>query len=66
MLAPVGDIIQGFQDGTDFFEFELEFEELTVTSSGSNTLIKVADTGELIATVLNVNPSLITAADFLT
>jgi len=63
--APQGDRITDFQDGIDFLEYELGFEALTITSSGSNTVLTDTATGEILATLVGVNSSQITEADFL-
>ncbi len=67
--APVGDIITDFQDGIDFFGVDLLFEELTVSrvviGGQVSSQISITETSELLATVVNVRPALITEFDFL-
>jgi len=62
------DTIQDFQNCTDFIALSggLTFGQLTITGNGNNTLIRVAETNELLATLNNVQAQTITAADFLT
>ncbi|WP_442948318.1 Ig-like domain-containing protein [Nostoc sp.] len=60
------DTIQDFSDRTDKIGLTggLRFGQLTISSSGSNTLIKFGS--ETLATLTGVNSSLITSADFVT
>lgn len=60
-----GDTIADFADGADWIALSgLSFGQLSITASGSNTLIKLGS--ETLATLTGVNSSLITAADFVT
>ncbi len=61
------DTITDFEDGLDSLGLagSLTFEQLTITSSTNNTLISIASSGELIATLTGVQSNLITAADFM-
>jgi hypothetical protein len=58
--APQGDRIQGFEKGVDFIDFD--FDLVTITSSGSNSVITLTETTEILATVINAQ---ITETDFL-
>lgn len=59
------DLIQGFEDGTDIIELEgIGFDDLDIVKSGSSTLIKVAATGEALATLSGINVGLVGADDF--
>lgn len=61
------DTILDFEDGQDLLGLlsgNLAFADLSITASESNTLISVANSGELLATLIDVNPSLIADADF--
>jgi len=59
------DVIQGFQDDSDRFQLVsgLTFNQLTIDSSDNNTTISFGN--QLLATIVKVNPNLITATDFL-
>jgi parallel beta-helix repeat protein len=60
--------IVGFEDGIDRIGLSggLVFGQLTLTGQGNDTLINVTSTGESLATLSNVNPSLLTSTDFVT
>jgi len=59
------DTITDYDDAEDFLAFAGEAVPLNVVASGNNTLIQVASSGELLATLLGVAPSLITTSDFV-
>ncbi|NEO57816.1 MAG: DUF4347 domain-containing protein [Okeania sp. SIO3B5] len=59
------DMIQRFEDGTDIIELQgIGFDDLDIVKSGSSTSIKVAATGETLATLSGINVSLVGADDF--
>jgi Ca2+-binding RTX toxin-like protein len=60
------DTINDYQDGSDTFALagNLSFNQLTLSSSGSATLIK--DGGEVLAKVNNTSPQELTSSDFVT
>jgi predicted outer membrane repeat protein len=60
--------IVDFEEGIDRIGLSggLSFGQLTLTGQGNDTLINVTSTGELLATVGNVNASLLTSTDFVT
>lgn len=64
--------ITDFEDGTDkisvtgLFGSKVSFGQLTISSSGSNTLISYNLNNSTLATLTGVNSSLITSADFVT
>jgi predicted extracellular nuclease len=62
------DVIQDYRDNNDLLALAggLTFEQLTLASSGSNTLIRVTATNELLATLNGVQLSALTATDFVT
>ncbi|WP_013325558.1 beta strand repeat-containing protein [Gloeothece verrucosa] len=59
------DTITDFQDGIDKIGLSggLSFGQLTITASGSNTLVKFGS--ETLASLTGINSSLITSADFV-
>lgn len=60
------DTITDFENGVDLISLvDLAFSDLTIASSGVNTLISVTTTSELLATLNNIDASLISGADFL-
>ena len=61
------DIIYDFEDGLDKIRIDgsLTFQDLQITQSGSSTLIKIAETGESLASLSNMNASLIGVDDFI-
>ena len=60
------DLIEGFEDGTDAIQLEgIVFGDLDISNVGSSTLIKVAATGENLATLLDIDSTLIGADDFI-
>ncbi len=61
------DIVADFEDGSDQIALagSLTFEQLSVSTSGSSTVLSLANNGELLATLNNVQSSLIAAEDFL-
>jgi hypothetical protein len=61
------DTIRDFALGEDFFQLGsgINYANLSITQSGSNALIKVAGSGEQLATVFGVQSSLITASHFV-
>jgi RTX calcium-binding nonapeptide repeat (4 copies) len=61
------DTIRDFALGEDFFQLGsgISHANLSITQSGSNALIKVAGSGEQLATVFGVQSSLITASHFV-
>ncbi|WP_257210241.1 Ig-like domain-containing protein [Nostoc linckia] len=62
------DTITDFQDGTDLLVLAggLSFGQLTISNSGSNTLISLTNGGEQLAVLTGINASKITSADFIT
>jgi Ca2+-binding RTX toxin-like protein len=60
------DVINDFQNGSDTFALvgSLKFNQLTLSSSGSATLIE--NGGETLAKVNNVSPQDLTSSDFIT
>ncbi|HEY9607166.1 MAG TPA: choice-of-anchor D domain-containing protein [Allocoleopsis sp.] len=60
--------IVNFEEGIDRIGLSggLSFGQLTLTGQGNDTLINVTSTGELLATVSNVNSALLTSTDFVT
>ena len=58
------DIVQDFQDGFDRIGLGggLLFSQLTISSLGTNTLIR--SSGQILATLQNVSSTLITSTDF--
>ncbi|MBD2357324.1 ExeM/NucH family extracellular endonuclease [Tolypothrix sp. FACHB-123] len=62
------DIIRDFKNGTDLIALssDLTFGQLTIQSSAKNTLIRVTETNELLATLIGVPTNVITARDFVT
>ncbi|MEM7061650.1 MAG: pre-peptidase C-terminal domain-containing protein [Cyanobacteria bacterium P01_B01_bin.77] len=61
------DTILDFEVGIDrigLVEGELVFEDLTLTQDGSNTLLGVADSGEVLAVLNNVEASALSADSF--
>lgn len=62
------DTVVDFQDGTDRLGLAggLTFNQLTINQSSSNTLIRITDNNEVLASLTRVNANLITAADFTT
>jgi Ca2+-binding RTX toxin-like protein len=61
------DTISGFENGQDSFWLagSLTFAQLNITQSNSNTLIAIASSGEVLASLTGINASLITEADFI-
>ncbi|CAD5943602.1 pre-peptidase C-terminal domain-containing protein [Planktothrix agardhii] len=61
------DIITDFQDGADLMQLPagLIFSNLRVTTSGNQTAIVLATTGEELARLDTIQPAAITAADFV-
>lgn len=61
------DIITDFQDGADLMQLPagLTFSNLRVTTSGNQTAIVLATTGEELARLDTIQPAAITAADFV-
>ncbi|MBD2451355.1 ExeM/NucH family extracellular endonuclease [Nostoc sp. FACHB-152] len=62
------DTLQNFKDTTDFLALSggLTFGQLTITGNSNNTLIRVTQTNELLATLNNVQANTITEVDFVT
>ena len=60
------DIIADFEDGKDLLMLAngLTFEQLTITENSGATLIQFGETGEIIAALNGVSPSIISASDF--
>ncbi|MEG4502271.1 DUF4347 domain-containing protein [Microcoleus sp. F6_B4] len=60
------DSIYNFQDGVDRIRLDggLTFGALQIAQSGTSTLIKIASTGETLASLINTNSALIGASDF--
>lgn len=60
------DSIYNFQDGVDTIRLDggLTFGALQIAQSGTSTLIKIASTGETLASLINTNSALIGATDF--
>lgn len=69
VLAPgMGqDLIYGFQGGQDIIRLNggLTFGDLQIAQSGSSTLIKIASTGETLASLVNTNSALIGKDNFI-
>ncbi len=63
---PAGDIITDFTDGEDSIGLgsALTFADILIEAAGANTVIRLADTGEYLATLLGIQPQTFTAADF--
>ncbi len=60
------DSIYKFENGIDKIQLDdLTFADLLITTSGANTLIKIATTKVTIASLQNINSSLIEATDFI-
>jgi hypothetical protein len=61
------DTIQDFKDGADFIALSggLTFGQLTIATNANNTLIRVTETNELLATLNGVQTNVITAIDFV-
>lgn len=61
------DTVQDFTNGSDRFGLAggLTFGQLTITQSGSNTLISLTNGGEVLASLSGVNANLIDATDFI-
>ncbi|MEM7061673.1 MAG: pre-peptidase C-terminal domain-containing protein [Cyanobacteria bacterium P01_B01_bin.77] len=62
------DTITDFEVGIDFIglvDGELMFEDLTFTQDGANTLLGVADSGETLAIMNNVEASMLDAGSFV-
>ncbi|WP_369821830.1 beta strand repeat-containing protein, partial [Planktothrix sp. PCC 11201] len=61
------DLINGFEDGKDKIRLDggLTFADLNITTSGTSTLIKVLASGVTLASLINVNSTLIGSADFI-
>ena len=62
------DAIADFEDGIDriILTNGLSFGQLDITQSNSDTLISLASTGEVLATLTGVSANLIRSADFYT
>ncbi|HHP7230484.1 MAG TPA: S8 family serine peptidase [Xenococcaceae cyanobacterium] len=68
-----GDLIQDFQVGQDRFILEsnlrfgqeLSFEQLAITQNNHQTLIAIAETGEILASLLGVSADSISSKDFI-
>jgi parallel beta-helix repeat protein len=62
------DTLVDFEDGVDRIGLSggLLFGQLTFTGQGNDSLINITNTGELLATLSNVNSSLLTSTDFVT
>ena len=60
------DIIADFQDGQDVFKLRsrLTFEQLSIAQVNNDTQITIVNSGEVLATVLDTNASVIGAEDF--
>ena len=61
------DVIVDFTDTQDVIELvsPLTFEQLNITSSSNGTAIQVRSTGEFLAVLPGINPSLLTEQDFV-
>lgn len=67
------DIIKDFQAGQDVFVLEsrlrfgqeLTFEQLSITQKNKNTIIAIAQTGEILALIKNISADLIGREDFV-
>ena len=61
------DVITDFQDGADLMQLPagLTFSNLRVTTSGNQTAIILATTGEELVRLNGIQPSVITSADFV-
>jgi uncharacterized protein len=62
------DTIQDFKNDTDFIALSggLTFGQLTITANNNNTLIRITQTNELLATLNGVQANTITVVDFVT
>ncbi len=63
------DVVLGFEDGIDILQLpeELTFDEITIAEdldNAENTLITVTGTGQELALLESIDPSIVTAADF--
>ncbi len=60
------DTITDFKDGEDLIALGagLTFEDLQIQVVGADSLIRIADTGEILATLIGIAPSALTSADF--
>ena len=61
------DQIKDFQDGVDFLSLVggLTFGALTISQNGGDTLIQVTATSQTIATLQDIDATLISGADFI-
>ncbi|WP_199350044.1 ExeM/NucH family extracellular endonuclease [Nostoc flagelliforme] len=61
------DTIQDFKDGADLIALSggLTFGQLTIAGNANNTLIRVTETNELLATLNGVQTNVVTAIDFV-
>ncbi|RCJ35362.1 hypothetical protein A6770_16185 [Nostoc minutum NIES-26] len=61
------DTIYGFEDGIDRLGLfgGLTYGALTISSSGSNTSIRITSTNQVLATLSSINSSLINESDFV-
>ncbi len=61
------DIITDFENGIDFLGLTstLRFEQLSITASAGATSIRIAGTGELLASLSGVESNLIGVEDFV-
>jgi hypothetical protein len=62
------DTVADFESGVDALALfgSLTFGQLDITQSNDDTLISVAGTGEVLATLTGVQANVLTAADFTT
>ena len=64
--AEGNDLITDFDDGIDSLLLDgLVYNDLTIEDSGSDTIIKVTGTSEIIATLQGIEPSAIDSSDFV-
>ncbi|MBW4497427.1 MAG: M10 family metallopeptidase C-terminal domain-containing protein [Oscillatoria princeps RMCB-10] len=63
---PAGDIITDFTDGQDSIGLgsALTFADILIEAAGADTAIRLAGTGENLATLIGIQPPTLTAADF--
>lgn len=63
---PAGDIITDFTVGEDFIGLgsALTFADILIEAAGADTAIRLAGTGEYLATLIGIQPPTLTAADF--
>jgi Ca2+-binding RTX toxin-like protein len=68
VMGSGSDLLFDFENGTDklLLGQELTFEQLAIAQDRNSTVIRIANTNELIATLNGVDAAVISADDFLT